>query len=79
MTRKEELESVKNLIKENLEDFNLGLFFTRNICGDTMTRIFTGEYFEVDVCEHWSYFEVFGCESSEREELEKYYNELGGK
>ena len=78
MARKEEFESVKNLIKKKIEDFNLGLFFTRNTCGDVMTRIFTGEYFKVDVCEYWCYFEVFGCEASEREELEKYYTDLGG-
>ena len=76
MKREEEFEKVKNIIKENIEDANLGLFFTRNIVGDHMVNIFKGEFFKIDICYGYMYYEVFGCNIKEAEELEKYYEEI---
>lgn len=73
MTRKEEFEKVKTIIKENIEDANLGLFFTRNFVGDRMHNIFNGEFFEIDICYGCCYYEVFGCTEQEEEELDKFY------
>lgn len=73
MTREEEFEKVKTVIKENIEDADLGLFFTRNIGGDIMHNIFEGEFFKIDICYGYMYYEVFGCTEQEEEELDKYY------
>lgn len=73
MTREEEFEKVKTVIKENVEDANLGLFFERNIVGDPMENIFKGEFFKIDICYGYMYYEVFGCTEQEEEELDKFY------
>ena len=76
MTREEEFENVKTIIKEKIENANFGLFFTRNIVGDPMKNIFKGEFFKVDICYGCMYFEVFGCTEQEEEELDKYYQAI---
>lgn len=77
MSRKEEFEEVKKIIKENYDDAECGIFNTRNIIGDPMTGIFRGEYFEVDICYSYAYYEVFGTTDDEWQELEQYYSVLG--
>lgn len=74
--RKKEFRKIKNLIKENYEDASCGLFNTRNAANDNMSTIFTGEYFTLDVCYHWRYFEVFGMTEKEFRELKKFYKNL---
>ena len=76
MTRKEEFKKVKEILKENIEDANCGLFFTRNIVGDSMSNLFTGKFFTVDICRYWSYYEVFGCNNKEALELKDYYKRI---
>jgi len=80
MTREEEFEKVKGLIKEKIEkeDITLGLYFTRNIIGDSMTTVFSGDFFDVDVCFWYQYFEVFGCTPSEEKSLVEFYSKFGG-
>ena len=77
MNRKEELKKVKEIIKENYEDAECGIFNTRNLVGDTMINLFKGKYFTIDMCYHWSYFEIFGTTNEEFKELEQYYSGLG--
>ena len=76
MSRKEEFEKVKQIIKEKYEDADCGIFFSRNWVGDPMENIFTGKIFSVDICYSWKYFEVFGCSEEEEEELIEFYNNL---
>jgi hypothetical protein len=76
MTRKKELEEVKKILKENIEDAECGLFFTRNIVRDPMSNLFIGKFFTVDICRYWSYYEVFGCTGKEASELKDYYKGL---
>lgn len=80
MTRQEELEKVKEIIKENVEeeDIDCGLFSTRNIAGDIMDTLFSGQYFTLDVCYFWAYFELFGTTKEEFEDVENYYHNIGG-
>lgn len=78
MNRIEELEKVKKIIKENYEDAECGMFDTRNLVGDEMFCLYEGKYFTVDICYHWSYFEIFGTTNEEFKELEQYYSDLGG-
>lgn len=77
MTREEELTKVKELIKKHYEEANTGMFFTRNIVGDDMTTIYNGQYFTLDICYFWMYYELFGCIENERKEIEELYKELG--
>ncbi len=76
MTREEEFEKIKELIKKHLGEAECGLFDTRNIAGDRMHNIFNGTYFDLDICYGWCYFEVFGTNAQEFNELKKYYNKL---
>ena len=78
MTRKEELEKVKEIIKNNIDDFTCGLFSTRNMVGDSMDNLFTGKYFTLDGCYAWSYYELFGTTEKEFKEVENIYYDSGG-
>lgn len=79
MSRENEFLKVKEIIKEYIEEARCGIFNTRNLVGDIMVNIYAGEFFIVDICYYYEYFEVFGTTYTEFKELEKYYNELNGK
>lgn len=74
MTRKEELAEVKSVIAENYCCADFGLFFTRNVVGDRMETVFDGEFFTVDICYGYAYFEVFGCDEDEASERRSFYD-----
>lgn len=74
MARKEELAEVKSVISRNIGDANKGIFFTGNTEDDETETLFNGEFFMVDICYDWSYFEVFGCGEDERAELKEFYS-----
>lgn len=73
-TRRKELKKVKKFIYCFFEDADCGLYDTRNLAGDNMTNLFTGDYFILDICFNWSYFEVFGTTKEEFKELLTFYN-----
>ena len=73
--RSAEFKKVKDLIRNKAKFYNLGLYFTRNTVGDSMTTIFRGDFFAVEVCENYSYFEVFGTTKEESKELLEIYKE----
>ena len=70
------LEKAKQIIKENIEDAEFGIFDSRNIAGDHMTNIYSSEELIIDICYHWGYFEVFGLSPLEFKHLEEYYNSI---
>lgn len=76
MQRKQELEKVKEIIRKNFCFGDCGIYNTRNIVGDFMSNIFIGKYFKVDLCFYYSYFEIFGTNENEFNELKKYYGKL---
>lgn len=76
MTRQQEFEHVKELIKGNFDRADCGLFDVHNIVGDEMTMMYKGEYFELLICIRYSYFEVFGMTEEEFANLEKFYRIL---
>ncbi len=76
MTREKELEKVKNIIKEEIENADCGLYNIRNLVGDSMFTIFDGDYFTLDICYNWGYFEIFGTTKEEFMELYKFYDSL---
>ena len=62
------LKKVMRIIRKNIKKFDGGLFFTRNVVGDSMRTILIDKDVQIDVCDFWCYFEVFGL----NEEEEKY-------
>ena len=74
--RTEELEKVKNVIYENLEFGNCGLFFVGNNVGDKVNAVFKGKFFTVNHCSGYCYFDVFGCNKQEENELTEYYEKI---
>ena len=43
-----------------------------------MASLFDGQFFSLDICYYWNYFELFGTNDAEWQEIEKYYSSLGG-
>ena len=76
MSREQEFQYIKETIKEYYSDGDCGLYNTRNLTGDSMINIFDGKYFKLDLCDHYSYFEIFGTAKEEFEELKKFYERL---
>lgn len=70
------LEIAKNIIKENYKNAQCGIFDCRNLVGDSTVTIYDEDGLQIDICYHWSYFEVFGLTDDEFKELEKYYDGL---
>ena len=70
------IDKVKEVIRENYDDAQCGLFFTRNIVGDKMDTVYEEDGVTVDICYHWAYFEVFGLNEMEKYELDKFYKSL---
>ena len=70
------LEIAKQIIKENYDRGDCGLFGTRNIVGDEMTELYNENGLKVDICYRYSYFEVFGLSSEEMDELKDYYRRM---
>ena len=54
------LEKAKEIIKENIEDGNCGIFDSRNWAGDPMDTIYDEDGLTIDICYNYEYFEVFG-------------------
>ena len=67
------LEKAKEIIKDNINVAQAGLFCTRNVVGDSMTNIYDNNGLCVDICYYYGYFEVFGLSDVEFSELYKYY------
>ena len=72
----DKLESAKQVVRENWERLNCGIFNTRNVVGDLMDTIYADDGLVIDVCWGYAYFEVFGLTDEEFEELRNYYNDL---
>lgn len=79
MSRKSEFKQVKELIKENIEDARCGLFNTRNVVGDYLETLFDGQYFTLEICYNYGYFEVFGMNDEEYQTLLIYYERYVAK
>lgn len=69
------LEKAKEIIKENINSANCGIYNTRNVVGDSMQTIYDEDGLMIDVCRFWGYFEVFGLSDEEFNELKRYYIE----
>ena len=70
------LDIAKRIIKKHFCDADCGIFNCRNSVGDHMTTIYNDGELLIDICYHWSYFEVFGLSDADFIELEKFYDEV---
>lgn len=70
------LEKAKEIIRENFEWGDCGIFSSRNTVGDPMENVYNKDGLIVDICPMYSYFEVFGLSEDEFDELAEYYNQL---
>lgn len=70
------LEIAKQIIKENYQIADCGLYNCRNLVGDPMTTIYNENGLTIDICYYYSYFEVFGLSNEEFEELQTYYYKI---
>lgn len=77
--RKKEFEKIKEVIKENFCFGECGIYNVKNLVGDYMINIFKGKFFKVDFCYRYSYFEVFGTNTNEFNELLKFYENLSSQ
>ena len=71
------LQIAKEIIYENYENFDCGIFNTRNLVGDAVGTLYNEDGLCIDGCWYYSYFEVFGLSDEEFEELKEYYKSLG--
>lgn len=76
MNRAEELKLIKELIEEYYDQAKCGLFDCRNMVGDAMENLYEGEYFDLDICYGYMYFEVFGTTEDEFCDLLNFYESL---
>ena len=74
--KKRDLEPIKKIIKDNFENGKWGIYNTRNIAGDSMINLYNENGVQVDICMFWEYFEVFGLNKEEYEEIECFYHNL---
>lgn len=70
------LGKAKEIIRENFECGDCGLFSSRNTVGDPMVNLYDKDGLTVDICYSYSYFEVFGLSEDEFDELADYYSQL---
>lgn len=70
------LELAKRIILRNFEDGMFGLFDTENTVGDPMETLYDEQGLRIDICKGYGYFEVFGLDEDQFEELEYCYKTL---
>lgn len=70
------LDIAKRIIKEYYDEACLGIFDSRSIVGDPMNRIYDDGELSIDICYHWSFFEVFGLSNDDFTELKEFYEEF---
>lgn len=73
----EKVQKLINYLEENnLVDFyNNQWFDSRNICGDPMENVYFKDKIDVDICDEYGYFEVFGLSNEEFISLKEYFND----
>lgn len=67
------LDKIKEVMSENIQYAEHGLFFTKNIAGDTMNTLYRDDKCQVDICYHYGYFEMFGLNVEEQHCIRLWY------
>ena len=73
--RRKEIDEIKKIIEEKIEDYDCGIYDTRNVVGDPMSTLYEGKYIQLGACYYFSYYEVFGTTKKEFKEIEEFYKE----
>lgn len=73
--RMDVINAIKNIINEYYEQADCGIYRTRNTALDPMHTIYRDVQngVTVDICYTWRYFEVFGLDRFEWDEIRNYY------
>ena len=74
--RNEIITKVKQVIAQGFTDADCGIFFTRNEVNDPMETAYKDDDIQIDICYHYSYFEIFGLTEDEQEVIASYYHRL---
>ena len=67
------LDRAKEIIARNIRKAEHGIYNARNIGNDTMETLYKDDEIQIDICNYWEYFEVFGLTEDEFETLSIYY------
>jgi hypothetical protein len=70
------LDVVKRIIKSNRVEANSGIYFTTNTAGDVVTTLYKDKDIDIEICYECGYFEVYGLNKSEQEEIERFYKSM---
>lgn len=73
------LEKAKEVIKNNYENGNCGIYNSHGIYEDEMITIYNEDGLTIDICYEWKYFEVFGLLQDDFEQLKEYYYKVLGE
>ena len=76
---KTNVEKVKEVIENNIEDALCGVSDCRNTVGDPMEMIYDEAGVRIYLCREYEYFEVFGLTNEEFSEVESFYEDLISK
>ena len=66
------IEKVKEVIKNNIEDALFGIFDCPIAC-DPMETIYDNNGIRIEICYRYGYFEVFGLTDKEFADIEEFY------
>lgn len=69
-------DKLKEVIRDNYNEANCGMFFCRNWIGDPMETIYKDGEVQVDICYRYSYFEVFGLDAEDEDKIGEFYRSL---
>lgn len=70
------LQKAKEIIKKYYNEADCGIFNVRNHVGDIMANIYDSDDLAIDICYQYSYFEVFGLDEEQFDELRSFYYSL---
>lgn len=73
------LEIAKDKIRFFFDIADCGIFNNRSLVGDILETIYDQNGLQIDICYHYSYFEVFGLSKEEFKELRDFYKSLQEK
>ena len=73
MSNIENLQKAKDIIYEWFEYADCGLYDCGNIAGDPIAMIYNDDGLKIFICYDYGYFEVFGLDCDDFEELRKFY------
>ena len=72
----DKLQKAKEIIKKYYNEADCGIFNVRNYSDIMMANIYDSDDLAIDICYQYSYFEVFGLDEEQFDELRSFYYSL---